>query len=172
MKITTLLTALLALLVSAIPAFAQTPAQSSPEDRQRFVTLVHNLERTPLDLNLQADRSWAIQWLTDAPDVSVTVCTDPLGGIPAKEFPYGAEIIVQYMLGMGAFALENQSKANDAEAQQLAGVESALTAYRTMRTARADQKLTALEKLLVMQSRGQLAGFVQKAFRQCRAKGG
>ncbi|MEZ0242393.1 MAG: hypothetical protein ACAH11_03390 [Sphingomonas sp.] len=168
MKIKALLAAFFALLVCAMPALAQT---SSPEDRQRFVTIVHNLERTPLDPGLRADRSWAIKWLTDAPDVSVTICADVLGGVPSKDYAHSPEILVQYMLGMGAFAIENPGKADDADAQQLAGVESALKAYGVMRTMEPDKKSPALEKLLALQMRGELPGFVQKAFRTCMAAG-
>lgn len=172
MKITALLTALFALLVSATPAFAQTAAHSSPEDRQRFVTIVHNLERTPHDPSVQADRRWAIQWLTDAPDVSVIVCSDPLGNLVSeKGYAHSAEIVVQYVLAMGAFIIESPGKSEDLDAQQLAGVESALTAYRALRAAEPNKQSPVLEKLLAVRSRGELPDFVRKAFRQCRAKG-
>ena len=171
MKITALLAALFVLLVSATPALAQTPEPSSSEDRQRFTLIVTNLERSPLDPGLRADRSWAIQWLEAALDVSVTVCADPLGGLPMKDYPHGPEIIAQYVLGMGAFIVKNPGRA-DPDAQQRGGVESALTAYRVMRTSQSDKQLPAFEKLLALQRGGELPGFVQKAFRDCLAKGG
>lgn len=159
-------------LACAMPALAQTSAQSSSEDRQRFVSVVHKLERAPLDRSLWDDRSWAVQWLTDAPDVSVQVCMDPLGGVSNDRYPHSSEIIVHYMLAMGAFIVENPDKANDLDAQQLAGVTGALTAYRSMRTLQPDEKSPALEKLLEMQSRSELPEFVRKAYQQCLAKGG
>ena len=54
MKITTLPTVLLAVLASTPSALAQTSAHSSPEDRQRFVSIERSLERAPLDSSLQA----------------------------------------------------------------------------------------------------------------------
>jgi hypothetical protein len=171
MRITVLPAALLALLLCAAPALAQTSAHSSPEDRQRFVSVVHNLERAPLDPSLQRDRKWAVQWLTDAPDVSVEACLDPLGGVSEKNYAHAPEIIVQYMVAMAAFIIENPEKQNDPDAQQLAGVEGALNAYRSMRAAQPDKTSPALEKLLGMQSRGELPGFVRKASLHCSAKG-
>jgi hypothetical protein len=170
MKITTLLAALFALLVCATPGFAQTKAHSSPEERQRFVTIVHNLERTPLDPALGRDRSWAIRWLTDVPDISVSVCSDPLGGVIGEKYAHAGEITVQYIFGMAALIIENPGTANDVDAQQLAGVESALKAYRVMRGARPDEQSPALEKLLGMQGRGELPDFVRNAYRECKAK--
>jgi len=168
MKITALLPMLLALLVSGAPALAQTTAQSSPEDRQRFVTIVHKLEKTPLDAGVRSDRGWAIQWLTDAPDVSVTVCSDMLGGVLEERYAQHPIVIAQYMLGMGAFVVEHPDKASDSDAVQLAGVESALTVYRAVR---ADQPSPALDKLAALKDRGELPGFVRQTFRK-KCKGG
>ena len=163
---------LLALLACAAPAFAQSNAHSSLEDRQRFVSIVHSLEHTPLDPGARDDRAWALQWLMDAPDVSVTICAGPLTKMSEKDYVHSPEITFQYSVAMGAFIIENPEKSKDPDAQQLAGVESALNAYRVMRTAQPDDKSPALEKLLGLQSKGELPGFVHKAFVRCVAKSG
>ena len=163
---------LFALLVCTTPAFAQTNAHSSPEDRQRFVSIVHSLERAPLEPSLRDSRSWAIQWLTDAPDVTVTVCLDPLGGVSEKHYAHTSVVVVQYALAMAAFIIENPDKSNDPDAQQLAGVEGALNAYRAMRTAQPNEKSPELEQLSGMQNRGELPGFVRTAYLRCLAKSG
>jgi hypothetical protein len=172
MRIAALPAALLALLICATPAFAQADAHSSPEDRQRFVALAHNLEQAPLSPALRDDRSWAMRWLIDAPDVTVTVCAGQLGGMLKKDYAHSAEIIAQYSIAMAAFIIENPGKANDPDAQQLAGVESALNAYRAMRIAQPGDKSPALEKLLGMQSRGELPDFVRKAYLHCSVQDG
>jgi hypothetical protein len=171
MRIAALFTALLALLVCATPGFAQTNAHSSPEDRQRFVSIVQSLERAPLNPGLQDDRKWAVQWLTDAPDVTVNLCLDPLGGVSKKDYAHSSEIVVQYMFAMAALIIENPEKAGDMDAQQLAGVEGALNAYRSMRTAQPNDTSLIFEKLLGLQSRDELSGFVRKAYLKCSAKG-
>lgn len=171
MKTANLLTALLALLACTAPAFAQTKAQSSPEDRQRFVSIVHNLESAPLNPRLQGDRAWAMQWLSAAPDVTVSACLEPLGGLSDKNYAHSSEIVVQYMFAIAVFILENPGKSQDPDAQQLAGVEGALRAYQSILTTKPDDKSSALDKLLARQGRGDLPGFVQKAYRSCMAKG-
>ena len=163
---------LLALLACAAPAFAQSNAHSTPEDRQRLVSIAHSLERAPLNPGLQQDRAWAIQWLTDAPDVTVNLCPDAIPDVLEKDYAHNPEILVQYMIVMGAFIIENPGKSHDLDAQQLAGVEGALNAYRAMRAAQPDEKSPALEKLLGIQSKGELPGFVHQAFLRCVAKNG
>lgn len=164
MKIAALLFALLA---CATPAFAQTAAHSSPEDRQRFVAIVHNLERDPLSKSLQHDRQWAMQWLIDAPDVTVSVCLDPLGHISGKDYAHSDVIVVQYSFAMAAFIIENPGKESDVDAQQLAGVEGALNAYRAMHAAKPDEKSPTLDKMLETQSRGELPAYVREAYSHC-----
>jgi hypothetical protein len=108
----------------------------------------------------------------DAPDFTVTVCFDPLGVVLDTSYPHKAEVFVQYSLAMGAFIIENPAGASDPQAQQLAGVESALNAYRSIRKAEPDGgKSPPLEKLLEAQGRGELAGIVQKAYLRCKKKG-
>lgn len=170
MRITALPAVLPALLACATPAFAQTKSHSSPEDRQRFVSIAHSLEQAPLNPNLRDDRKWALQWLIDAPDVSVNVCLDPLAGVSDKGYAHSPKIVMQYAIAMGTFIIENPGKSGDPDAQQLAGVEGALNAYRAIRTAEPDDKSPALEKLLGLQSKGELPGFVHKAFVSCVAK--
>jgi hypothetical protein len=171
MKIAGPLAALVAVCFSTSAALAQADAHSTPEDRRRFVTIVQNLERTPLDAGLHGDRSWAIQWVTDAPDVTVTVCAELLDGAATeKGYAHTPEIVVQYMLATAAFVIQNADKANDPDAAQLAGVEGALKAYQAMRAAEPQNTSPKLENLLGMQSRGELPGFVRKAYLRCAAK--
>ena len=159
-------------LVSAAPAFADATAHSLAKDQQRFVAIVRKLEQAPMERNLWDDRAWAVQWLTDAPDVTVSVCLTPLGDLTDDRYAYEVEIIVQYTLGMGAFIIENPIMAKDRDAHQLAGVESALIAYRSIRQTQTDTQSSALEKLLALQRSGALPKFVQKAYRQCLEEDG
>jgi hypothetical protein len=141
--------------------------RSSPEDLQRFVAVTRSLEQAPLDEKLQRDRQWALAWLTEAPDVSVTICTDALGGMYDADYPHTAEIILQDSFAMGAFAIEHPDKANDPEAQQLAGVEGALNAYRSILRDRPAAKSAFLDKLLQTQTQGGLPDHVRQALVVC-----
>jgi hypothetical protein len=163
------LTLAFALISTLIPASALS-ASSPPEDRQRFVSVTRKLEQAPLNPALKADREWALAWLTDTPDVSVTICPDALGGVVGSKYRYAGEILIQDMFSMAALVIEHPETATDANAQQLAGVEGALKAYRSILVGKPKARSPALEALLQAQSRGQLADLVRKAQARCFAK--
>jgi hypothetical protein len=159
----------LALVCGLAPASAA-ETNSSPEDRARFVSITRSIEEAPFKPSLKADREWALEWLTEAPDVSVTVCADPLGGLVQSNYPHASEIVVQYMFSMAASIIEHPGTTNDPYAQQLAGVEGALAAYQSILREKPEAKSPALDGLLQTRSRGELSDFVRKAFDSCSAK--
>jgi len=143
---------------------------STPQDRERFVSVVRNLERAPLDPALKADGQWALGWLIAAPDVSATACPDTLPGLLDAKYRYGAEILVQELIAMGAYAIEHPAPAGDPAAQQLAGAESALNAYRAILRDHPKAKSAALDALLETQARGGLPEHARTAWIRCSAK--
>jgi hypothetical protein len=157
-------------LVCGLTAASAPGARSSPEDRQRFVSITRNLEQAPLKPRGDPDREWALAWLTDAPDVTVTICPDALGGVVESNYQYAPEILFQDMFSMAASVIEHPETANDPNAYQLAGVEGALNAYRSILRDKPEAKSPALEALLQTQSRGELPGFIRKAWIRCSAK--
>lgn len=158
----------LGLALVCVPNVASSASKrSSPEDLRRFVEVTRSLEQAPLAESLKGDREWALAWLVEAPDVSVTICTDALGGMYDSDYPHTAEIILQDSFAMGAFAIENPDKANDPEAQQLAGVEGALNAYRSILRDKPQAKSAFLEKLLQTQADGGLRKHVRQALVRC-----
>ena len=158
-----------ALVFGQVPASAS-EARSTPEDLRRFVSVARSLEQAPLEPGARADREWALAWLTEAPDVSVTLCPDALGGMLPEDYPYSGEIVLQDAFSMAAFAIEHPESANDPNARQLAGVEGALTAYRSILRTKPKATLAALDALLQTQSRGELPDFVRKALIGCSAR--
>jgi hypothetical protein len=74
------------------------------------------------------------------------------------------------MFSMAALVIEHPEKANDPSAKQLAGVEGALNAYRSILRDKPEAKSAALETLLQIQSRGGLPDFIRKAWIRCSAK--
>ena len=158
-----------ALACGAVPA-AASEARSSPEDRQRFVSIARSLEQAPLKAGARDDREWALEWLVNAPDVTVTVCSDSLGDMFRSDYRYAGEITFQDMFSMGAFAIEHPEAANDPNAQQLAGVEGALNAYRSILRDKPEARSAALDSLLQIQSRGELPDHVRKALISCSKK--
>ena len=161
--------ALIALLVIASPSFAQELAPPRSGGQKRFLSVADSLEAAPLDPQLRTERAWAMLWLINAPDVSVTACLDPLGGMSIKSFSHGSEIIAQYTLSMAAFIIRHPKSSNDSAAQQIAGVESALKAYQVMRTAEPSDKSPPLERLLEAQRNGELTSAVRTAYLRCNS---
>lgn len=158
----------LALVCGAGPVFAA-GAVSSPQERARFVSITQSLEKAPLDPQLQADRQWALQWLTDAPDISVTVCLDTIVSAES-DYAYEPEILLQYMFSMAVLSIEHPDRANDPDAQQLAGAEGALRAYRAILRDKPEAHSAGLDAMLAAQDRGDLPAFVRKASLHCSKK--
>ena len=152
------------ILCAAIVAGAQqNRGPSTPEERERFVTIAHKIEADPLNGSLKSDREWALRWLIEVPDVHVNVCTAPLGKfIDEKKYKYSSQIVVQLTLSSGAFVIEHADKADDKDAQYLAGVEGALKAYQSILKGAPNAKSKSLDMLLEKQDKGQLADFVRE----------
>ena len=150
------------------PSFAADP-QSSPEERERFVLITRNLEKAPLEPGLRADREWALRWLTEAPDIAVTVCSTSLGGLERNDYAYSGEILFQYMFTMAATIIEHPEMTSDTVAVQLAGAEGALNAYQAILGGKPEAKSSTLNSLLQTRSSGKLPAYIKKATARCSA---
>jgi hypothetical protein len=155
-----------ALACGLMPASAAGQA-SSAADRQRFVSVARQLEEAPLEPRLATDRQWAFAWLTEAPDVSVTICANFWSGLLNENYAQGGEIVVQYTLSMAAAVIERADIVNDPIAQQMAGAEGALRAYRAVLRDRPEAHSAFLDALVLTQSRGQLRDSVSSAWPGC-----
>lgn len=165
--------AVLAMLAASLGAPSWAAAQdaaSSPADRARFVSIARELEKAPLDPGLLDDRTWALQWLTEAPDITVRLCADPLGGMVVNDYSHAPEILIQYMFAMAVGIIEHPEIDDDKVAQQIVGVESALAAYRAILDQHPDAKWSSLDGVLERQVQGQLPTFVRQAYESCMAK--
>lgn len=167
MKSAALAALVVTLLACATPIVAQSNAQSSPQDRERFISITQKLQEAPLDPMLRADRQWALQWLVEAPDVSVNACLATLGGSSLTKYSHSDEIIAQYTFAMAALIIRHPEAANDPQAEQLAGAEGALNAYRAMLRADPKARSAQLDKLAETQKRGELPDFVRGSLSAC-----
>jgi hypothetical protein len=140
---------------------------STPEERKRFLAIVAKFEKSPLDPGMIPEVDWARQWLTDIPDVNVTVCPTPLGKFLTENYQYRARLGVQFTLAMGAFLIEHPERASDTVAQYLAGVQSALRMYKAILKSKPEATSKALDELLDRQADGTLSDFVRQAGKMC-----
>ena len=157
----------LALISGLAPALAQ-DAPSSPDDRERFVSITRRLEEAPLQPNAREARAWALSWLTEAPDVSVTVCLGSLNGME-DDYPYAGEIMLQYVFSMAVLVIEHPEMTNDPNAQQVAGVAGALRAYRAILGGKPDATSSSLDSLMEIESQGGLPEFILGGSASCSA---
>jgi hypothetical protein len=154
------------LCMAAVPTvFAQSP--STPEDRNRLITLTHKLESNPLDPSLRPEREWAIKWLIEVPDIHVGMCPSILGDY--QKYKYSAEITTQLMLESAEFVIKNPDQARDRVAQYVAAAEGALKAYGAILQQDPKAKSKALDDLVQKKSAGKLNESIQDvASKGCR----
>jgi len=133
---------------------------STPEERRRFAAIAHRMEEAPLDASLRKEREWGLQWLID---VSVQICTAPLGDFMSRKYRYSPEIVTQLTFSSGAFIIEHPDEAGDIAAQRLAGVEGALKAYQSILKTNPSARSKPLDDLLEIQRQGKLAEHVRES---------
>ena len=137
---------------------AQTDEKDAP---QTLIKSARFLEQKPLEKDAKKVREWAMQWLIVTDKVSVTMCSLILSGVD-KKYKYSSELLAQYTIAMGAYKLANPDKAQDEDAAQQAGIESALVAYEAMVTEQAKAKNAFMDELVAKRSQGMLAAYVKE----------
>lgn len=157
----------LALIFGLVPV-GTAHAQTSPEDRARFVSVTRKLEEAPLQADIRADRAWALNWLAEAPDVSVIVCESSLGGLDS-DYQYAGEIMLQYMFAMAVLVIERPETVTDQNAQQAAGVAGALRAYRAILDSEPGAKSPILDSMLEIEAQGGLPEYIRSRSASCSA---
>ncbi|HWZ45207.1 MAG TPA: hypothetical protein VNW97_17170 [Candidatus Saccharimonadales bacterium] len=140
---------------------------STPDERKRFVDLTGKLIKSPLDESLKDEAKWALQWLSDVPDVNVNPCPLPLGDMVPSDYKHAARIFSIYVLAMGVYAIEHPKKSEDETPQYLAGVEAALSAYKSILKSKPGANSEDLDNLLAKQQSGKLEAFVKTAGQEC-----
>jgi hypothetical protein len=163
------------LLFLCIVSFAQNEPKRAPstaEERQRFASLTHKLEQTPLDKSLYKEKIWAKKWLEEVPDINVNICAPVLFGVEfiAEQNTYMPQLSYQATFGSATYIIEHPDKKGDTGAQYVAGVESALKSYSAIVKTEPQAKSKALDNLLEKQKQGKLADFVQGASKACDDK--
>jgi carboxypeptidase Q len=154
-----------ALLFSTLAALAQTRGPSTPEERARVVALVEKLQSNPIDPQLQSERQWALRWLIEVPDVSVTMCSDLLKPVLGSKYKYEPDLIAFHTLASAAFVIKNPG-ANLFTVNK-AALESTLAAYQAILQAKPKATLKGMDALVQMKINGELDKFVQRATDSC-----
>ena len=160
----------LALALSFLPpCFAAERGPSTPEERQRAVSIARRLEADPLNSTLRAERKWALEWLIQVPDIHVKMCTVFLGPVLDSKKNFASEIMFQMMLSQAAFTIEHPEKASDDLAQYAAGVEGSLKAYESILKSKPKARWPFLDELIQKRDSGGLPGYVKDQMEKCNA---
>lgn len=147
-------------------AAAQKP--TSAEKRTQMIQLIAALERNPYHKDAKAARRAVLEWLTEAPDVSVTICPALLVDMGKLKGDDGTILFGQLPFAEARFILEHPDQASDAHAVHQAGVEGVLRTYASMKAAKPKLELEPMEKLVRIQAEGKLAEFVTDAMTKCK----
>lgn len=140
---------------------------STAEERARAVKIAHELEDDPLGKDAKDNRQWFIQWITDIPDITVTVCDDYFGPLPKTPRGHMREIVSQMTISGTAFMIEHPDKVKDEQAIATAGLLGSLKAYQTILKEEPDSRWPYLDKIVQMRDQGKLDDFVSDTRRKC-----
>ncbi|HQX56108.1 MAG TPA: hypothetical protein PLP07_09285 [Pyrinomonadaceae bacterium] len=138
-------------------------AQDKPSDRETLIKASQILEVEPFVDKAKDFRSWAMRYVIETDDVSVTICTQMFSATMDKKNKNADELLAQYTIAMAAFKLSDPVKAKDDNAAQLAGMESMLRAYENMVKVKPKTKFAALDELVKRRDSGELKKFVEGA---------
>jgi hypothetical protein len=142
-------------------------APSSAEERKRFIEVTKKLEQDPLDDRLRADRSWALKWLEDVPDINVNMCSSVMGDLGHSRYRYAPQLGAQFGLEMAVFLIEHPNQSGDLNAQYMAGLQGALRAYKNILKTQPMAVSAQMEALINLQDKGKLEEYVRERAKEC-----
>jgi hypothetical protein len=161
--------ALITLVLSSVAWGQNEPkrAPSTADERKRFVEVTKKLEQDPLDDRLRADRSWALKWLEDVPDINVNMCSSVMGDLGHSRYRYAPQLGAQFGFEMAVFIIEHPNQTNDLNAQYMAGLQGALRAYKNILKTQPMAVSAQMEALINLQDKGKLEDYVRERAKEC-----
>ena len=153
-----------ALVATAAGAASRGPA--TPEEREKLVTLVAQLEAEPRGATAAESRQWVLDFLKEVPDITAKQCLSLFGG-PAERQGMPEELAMQQLYSNAAYVVKHNVPAGTTEAL-LASLQGTLRAYEGMKKADPAFQHPTFEGLLQMERDGQLEVHVRTWGRNCR----
>lgn len=156
----------------ALPALAQDPpatrGPSTAAERKRAVEITRRLEKDPRAARGDADRKWLFEWIVAIPDIQVRTCESPLAVLREDDGArHGRSLFLQHVFGVTAFIIEHPKRSADWVAQQAAGIESTLRAYRVIRQKEPEVRWRALDAYERAKKDGKLADAIRATMPEC-----
>jgi len=131
-------------------------AKSLDKETVRNIALAH--ESDPLAPESR-DR-WAPLLLAHFDGVPFVVCLDQVPGVSAQG-DLGKSLLWQIVFGSGVFLEEHPEAAQDREAYMLAGLQSAVRAYRNVVAKNPQMKIQIFDQLDALEKQGRLVEHVR-----------
>ncbi|HEX8491702.1 MAG TPA: hypothetical protein VF658_02570 [Pyrinomonadaceae bacterium] len=151
------------IVLTAQVGLAQEPRKpSTPEERAQAVQLTRFLETDPLNKDAKMARKWLLTWLTEVPDITITLCGDYLKPLLEKDKDYSKDIFFQMSFSSAAFMIEHPDQAADDVAVNKAGLEGALRTYEAIVKAKPKVKWPFLDELIQRREKGTLEEYVRE----------
>ena len=163
----------LVLALAAVPAAALARGPSTPAERKRAVETTRQLEKDPLANGAMAARKWLLTWIEAIPDITVRTCSGPLDALAQDrgDERYGRILFAQTSFGIVSWLIEHPKTKNDWVGEQVAGLESALRAYRSVLRREPQARWEELDLLLEAKRQGKLAEVVEQTMETCGEEG-
>lgn len=138
---------------------------TTPQERQKALKLVHQLEADPFGKKARDARRWLALWMVQAPDRKVQYCPEVLGGTLQVRQRVRNEIVAQVTYSSLAYVLENPGKA--AFDIHRAGVLGALRAYEVMLAREPGTRSPLFDDLLAKRNDGTLDAYLAETVKAC-----
>lgn len=141
---------------------------STPDERNQWAAISHQLESNPLDETTGARGDTAVHRIIHVQDFHVDLCQGFFDEFRGLDYTYHHQILRQYLLATAAFQVENPDKPGDEKtaanltaANQYA-IRSVLKSYRAILSLKPDARTKVLDDLEKSQDKGKLDDEVEK----------
>lgn len=140
---------------------------STPADRAKAIEIAQRLEQDLLAKSAKEDRAWMLAWISAVPDFMLKVCPGPLMPLveSKKEEPLG--LWFQSLAGEMSFLIQHPESMRDQNAAKMAGLQSALRAYRNAVARDPKARTELMEELLAKDKDGRLVEEMLKVSEEC-----
>ena len=129
-------------------------------EKELAVKTARALETNPLSEETASMEKTALKWVIETNDVHLIVCGGVFELFSDKKNKNSSDMTAAYTIGMAAFKIEHPDQANDENAAQLAGLETALKNYVAIVKQKPKTKFEKVDALVEKMNSGQLAAVV------------
>ena len=138
------------------------PARLGPDGLRRVKELVTFVEQKPFDEKSADIRAALVKFISDAPDIEVTLHGKMLGDPAKMDRIYFPLVFGQSMFAMATYLIDHPIARSDDPEVQAAGVEGALRVYEAIRRLKKDATLAELDRIAELARAGKLAEHVKQ----------